>query len=149
MRLDLEVRVCISQGLMCGTWPITIGPAPRSMIVLISVRFSTLETMFSHALKSGTNAPLEAGFGGADTALTICKLVRLLFNVADPHCEIRPPAKALARLDTVGIEFRATWGGSVPAEWTCACIIADAISLDSFLRRVLQGYAALYSQRRV
>lgn len=110
-----------------GTWPITMGPAPRSMIVLISVRFSTVEVMFSHALKSTGTAPLSvAGFGGAAIALTIWNFWLLVDAVEELYSD-RPPAKARARPAIAGIACRPTCGAEAPTVIHCAWIVADAI----------------------
>ena len=104
-----------------------MGPAPRSMIVLISVRFSTVEVMFSHALKSTGTAPLSvAGFGGAAIALTIWNFWLLVDAVEELYSD-RPPAKARARPAIAGIACRPTCGAEAPTVIHCAWIVADAI----------------------
>ena len=109
-----------------GTWPMTMGPAPRSMIVLMSVRFCTVEVMFSHALKSAGAEP-DSGLGGAAIARTICSFPMFLFDAAGEKCRARPPANALARPHIAGIGCRPACGDGAPTAETCICTICDAI----------------------
>jgi hypothetical protein len=51
------------------TWPITMGPAPKIIMVLMSVRFFTSLPVF-HASKGGGVVVI---FSGAATARTRCK----------------------------------------------------------------------------